>query len=299
MSLEVSSPAIPQGNASLHAPIASFVDGVACSTVALSSRGLAYGDGVFESMRVTDGQVPLWPWHLRRLTHGAAQLRLALDAEAITQELQAQLAGFAEASAKLMLCAASGERGYQRGVGTQRILLVYPAPARSEHALRLCTTQMRLAAQPALAGVKHLNRLEQVLARAEWADEFDEGLMLDQLGRPICATAANIFAHIDGQLLTPSISDCGVRGVMRQVLLDRLDAREAPLSLAQLYRADALFLTNALRGVRAVHSWQSALGTRIFQPSSSAARGRATNETQASVSAVYVQRMLSDLGFKA
>jgi 4-amino-4-deoxychorismate lyase len=150
-----------------------------------------------------------------------------------------------------------GERGYAPPPSPRvtRIVNAATAPAPYPdwyvHGIRVRFCDTRLAIQPALAGLKHLNRLEQVLARAEWSDiDIAEGLMLDIEGRVVCATAANLFAVIDGQLLTPSLDRCGVAGVARAELLAREPrVRVCDLSVEETMRADELFLTSSVRGI--------------------------------------------------
>jgi 4-amino-4-deoxychorismate lyase len=115
--------------------------------------------------------------------------------------------------------------------------------------LRWCDT--RLAIQPALAGIKHGNRLEQVLARSEWDDGIaaDEGLMRSTGGDVVCATAANLFVLQGGHWRTPPVDRCGVAGVCRQWLLDTFDVEPLRLSVADVETADAVVLTNAVRGI--------------------------------------------------
>jgi 4-amino-4-deoxychorismate lyase len=115
---------------------------------------------------------------------------------------------------------------------------------------------LRLAAQPRLAGIKHLNRLEQVLARGEWSDaDVVEGLMFDQADNLVSATAANVFVAIDGVLRTPPVDACGVAGVLRGALLEALpDVRVQTLTKEDLMRADEMFLTSSVRGVLPVRA---------------------------------------------
>lgn len=139
------------------------------------------------------------------------------------------------------------------------------APYRTGLRLRWC--RLRLARQPALAGLKHLNRLEQVLARSEWRDpRIDEGLCLDTGGNVVCATTANLFVVRGGVLATPALDQCGVAGVARAFLLARARRRwpvqVRALRPAELLAADELFLCNAVRGVMPVR----ALGERRWQP---------------------------------
>jgi 4-amino-4-deoxychorismate lyase len=126
-----------------------------------------------------------------------------------------------------------------------------PDPAHSWR-VRLC--RHRHGDNPALAGIKHLNRLDQVLARAEWEQEHDEGIMLDQSGQVVSGTMSNLFLQQDGELLTPPIARAGIEGVVRRLLIDcarRVGeaVRIEPVGLARLHAADALYLCNSLLGV--------------------------------------------------
>jgi 4-amino-4-deoxychorismate lyase len=231
-------------------------------------RGLAYGDGLFETARVHEGLVVWWPAHLARLSEGAARLRIPMPDVAW---LTSQLAGFvsqapARAVLKLILTRGAGGRGYAppEAVAPTLALSLHAAPARADGPITVRWCETRLALQPALAGLKHLNRLEQVLARAEWRDPgIDEGLMLDTEGRVGCATSANVFAFVDGRWLTPPVRQRGVAGIARAwVLANEPLAAEAELTRAQLEAAESVFLCNAVRGILPVGQ----LGDRRWPP---------------------------------
>lgn len=225
-----------------------------------ADRGLAYGHGVFETVLLHRQRGVWWPQHLARLTQGAARLGLpALDAAWLDQAVGELLAlSPGRAVLKLIYTGGAGGRGYAAPALAEPhwVLALHPAPAplATPLALRWCET--RMAIQPALAGIKHLNRLEQVLARAEWRDDSaQEGLMLDAEGHVACAISANVFARIDGRWLTPSLLRCGVAGIARAwVLGQEMGAEPAELSRAQLQSADAIFLCNAVRGILPVAS---------------------------------------------
>ena len=234
--------------------------------VPADDRGLAYGDGLFETLRVHRGEVPWWREHWSRMQRGAERLGIPLPDEArVREEAGSLFADSGDGVLKLLLTRGAGERGYAPSTDPVPTWIVsrhaVPAtPMRDLH-LHICAT--RLASQPALAGIKHCNRLEQILARAEAARAgADEGLLLDSAGNAIGATAANVFAFIDGRWVTPSIVDCGIAGVCRAQLLPALDADERALSLAQVEAADAVFLCNAVRGILTV----ARLGTREWSP---------------------------------
>ena len=229
-------------------------------------RGLAYGDGLFETMRVHGGDVPWWPAHWARLARGAAHLGFVLPDEArVRDEANALLDGAADGVLKLLVTRGAGARGYAPptdGVPTW-ILSRHAVPAPATRGLHLHRCGTRLAHQPALAGLKHCNRLEQVLARAEVAAAgADEGLMLDVAGHVAGATSANLFVLREGAWRTPRVDQCGVAGVCRAQLIPALDAREEDLAWEDVVSADALVLCNAVRGILAV----GRAGTRAFDP---------------------------------
>lgn len=238
-------------------------DGI--DTVLAAGRGLAYGDGVFETMRATGGVIPWWHAHRERLMRGAARLGLAMpSADALDAALRDTLRAHPDAVVKLVLTRGSGGRGYAPPLDAPPVWLVSasaqpPAPRDGGLVLRWC--ELRLATQPALAGIKHCNRLEQVVARAEWRDPgIDEGLMRDADGDVVCATAANVFVLRDDRWWTPPVDRCGVAGVCRAWALPALDATERRLAPEDLLSAQAVVLCNAARGILPVarlgdHAW--------------------------------------------
>ncbi len=215
-------------------------------------RGLMYGDGLFETLRASGSELPWWPAHWRRLQKGADRLGLALPDEHVIHGAARELLDVRPQVLKIILTRGESGRGYQpaSGPGTC-ILSTHDLPPRMAEPLRVhwCTTP--IAQQPVLAGMKHLNRLENVLARRECADAgFAEGLMCDGDGHVICATAGNVFIYRDGQWHTPDLSRCGIAGIARENLLAMLeDVRIAPINREHVESADAVFLCNAVRGI--------------------------------------------------
>lgn len=246
-----------------------WVDGQGADTLALQSRGLAYGDGLFETIAVKAGKPSLLDYHLDRLASGCRRLAIAADFPLIRDETCRYAALLGDGVLKLILTRGDSQRGYAAAADAmpRRILQGNPAPAypaeNAELGVSLFPCHTRLAEQPLLAGLKHLNRLEQVLARAEWQGaEYAEGLMLDMSGRVIEGVYSNLFLVRGGGLLTADLSRCGVAGVMRAALLDAA-AREGiavevrDLSLDELQQADELFLCNSVYGVWPVRSFAS------------------------------------------
>jgi 4-amino-4-deoxychorismate lyase len=240
-----------------------LVNGVAATRVSALDRGLAYGDGLFESIRLVGTVAPLWSRHMQRLTEGCARLQMpAPDPAQLWREALEVSRGMLESVLRITVTRGPGERGYALPASPQptRVVAAFtPPPVAAEvYALgvRMRVCSIRLAEQPLLAGIKHLNRLEQVLARAEWNDPaIAEGVLLDSHGRVISATMANLFVVVDGELLTPSLDRCGVAGVARaEVLAACPQARVAELTLDTLLDAGEVFLSSSVRGILPVRS---------------------------------------------
>ena len=239
-----------------------YINGVAADCLDASDRGLLYGDGLFETMAVRAGRVSSWPRHMARLLAGCKRLGIPdVDAMQLAQEADELLAGAGYGVLKLILTRGSGGRGYRvpEEAAPRRIMQLHPwpdfPPAAGDAgvAVRVCST--RLCHSPQLAGIKHLNRLEQVLARQEWEDpQLAEGLMLDVDGRLVEGTMSNVFLVKERMLLTPDLRRCGVAGIMRSIVLElaerlALTARIQPLDVTDLQAADEVFLSNSLFGI--------------------------------------------------
>ena len=242
--------------------ITTLINGEPIDLINSQDRGLQYGDGLFETMLVRNGVVCFLSRHLRRLQHGCNILGIdKTNMKQLSTTLQQQAANNEQAVIKVIVTAGNSARGYKRSSDSQSntIIKVSAMPevdnGRCIKAM-LCTT--RLARQPSLAGIKHLNRLEQVLARNEWDDEsIQEGLLLDTDNWLIEGTMSNIFLAKGGQLKTPDLSQCGVAGIMRSVVIDQaksdgLNVEICQISEAELKTADEIFMTNSLFEVRPV-----------------------------------------------
>lgn len=258
----------------------SWINGVEAELVSVDNRGLAYGDGLFETIAVRSGRCQLLVLHLQRLFLGCQKLSINLDRE----KLQAELLAFtskcnaffsADSVIKLTICRQACGRGYgaHPEAAVLRILSGFALPPVNpdllQHgvALRFCTTP--ISVNPALAGMKHLSRLDNVLARSEWADSdcFD-GLMLDDRQNVIEGTMSNLFLINDTTLVTPSIDRSGVSGVMREWVMSVLATNlglsvvEKALNKADLFNADELFVCNSVHMLVPVrqlaeHSWSA------------------------------------------
>lgn len=239
------------------------VDGEPADQIPADDRGLQFGDGLFETIAVVGGKPALLDDHLERLRRDTERLGLPTpDVRALAAEAN-ELARHADGCGvlKILLTAGSGGRGYLRPdpVRLRRILSLHPRPAYpQEHwdpGIPVALTDVRLAAQPLLGGIKHLNRLEQTLARQAWSHgDWGEGLVQDASGHVIEGTMSNLFAIRSGQVVTPDLTRCGVAGVMRGAVIRRLRQRgwtvaETTLSQSDLVAADEVFVCNSVVGV--------------------------------------------------
>jgi 4-amino-4-deoxychorismate lyase len=224
------------------------------------SRGLHYGDGVFRTMLVWDAQILDWALHLQKLSADCAALELEMpEASLLLSEALALADGQARAILKLIIMRKAGGRGYRMsGVASDRLLMRYPAPKYPEalwtSGVSAFYCELRLAAQPALAGIKHLNRLEQVLASRHWPDDADEGILCNQAGQPVCGTRSNLFWVSAGKLCTPALNECGVSGMMRSKIMAiasslNMETVVALATQADLVAAEEVFLSNSLIGI--------------------------------------------------
>jgi 4-amino-4-deoxychorismate lyase len=246
-----------------------LIDGVAATQVSALDRGLSYGDGLFESIRFIGDVAPLWARHMDRLAQSCTRLCLPPpDPAQLWREALAVTRDMPQSVVRITLTRGVGARGYTPPPSPQptRVVAAF-APPPAPHGLytqgvRMRVCDIRLAEQPLLAGMKHLNRLEQVLARAEWHDPaIAEGVLCDSHGRVISATMANLFALVDGRWLTPALVRCGVAGVARaEVLATCPQIRVDELTLERLLVATEVFLSSSVRGILPVQ----ALGDRVY-----------------------------------
>jgi len=246
-----------------------LINGQSCDSLAISDRGLAYGHGLFETIRLCQGRPVLWEQHMERLRQGCARLDIDvpehLDSE-LMKEVRHLCGADTEGVIKIILTAGSGGRGYAapQMTDSQRIVTLFPLPeypADRAEGVSVITCNYRLPLNPQLAGMKHLNRLDQVLARAEWQDTATaEGIVCDVNGKVVEGTMSNLFAVKDGVLLTPVLEQAGVKGILRDFILQNADAmglesREVSLTVDEFKQANELFLTNSVIGLWPIKQW--------------------------------------------
>ena len=237
-----------------------IINGVESDQLSSLDRGLNYGDGIFETIAVKQGDLRYWGDHLQRLQLGCEVLNLPdLDASLLKKEINQLIASDSACVIKVIITRGKGERGYKpTNNSLTRIVQKFPWPkfpsSYYEKGVEVTQCNFQLSQQSALSGIKHLNRLEQVLARSEWNDQFQEGLVCDMDDNVIEATSSNVFFELEDKLITPNLERCGVAGILRKriihycqdnnISVDVRDIKQAELSTIQ-----AMFLCNSIIGV--------------------------------------------------
>lgn len=252
-----------------------LVNGKPGNLISIRDRGLLYGDGVFRTFVAAHGKARQWPMHFLKLQHDCAALDISCPDEALlSAELNGLLAQRPDGVLKLIVTRGLGTRGYAPPTGAAATHLwdVSPLPDYpadwGAHGIRARLCQLRLCHQPRLAGIKHLNRLENVLAAAEWSDTCSpdfpsaasgvaEGLLLDTAGNVIGGTRSNLFLVSNGTLMTPDLSRCGVAGVQRDRVMAWAAQKSMPLQVRhigvdEVFRADELFVVNSVIGLLSI-----------------------------------------------
>ena len=255
-----------------------LVNGSFNQAISPLDRGFAYGDGVFRTIKMQGGLPECWPQHYQKLVADCAAINIVCpSAELLVSDLSQLFLGDAEnveltAVAKIIITRGEGNRGYTPPAITAPMRVVtksampdYPI-SRLNDGVNLTVCDTRLATQPKLAGIKHLNRLENVLARMEWASvdlsaDIADGIMLDMHDNVIECTAGNIVARFGNVLITPSLANCGIAGITRQRIMDlaptlKLKTAVGTFNLDKLYQADDVIICSSLYGAWQVKSVQ-------------------------------------------
>jgi 4-amino-4-deoxychorismate lyase len=239
-----------------------LINGQPQNSLSAADRAVQYGDGIFTTIKVAEGKPEYWPLHYQRLVKGLQTLGINFDS---WKEVQAAVDIMAReatsAVLKLLISRGLGGRGYQ-APKTQHpiwILSLHPMPAHyqqwQEQGIELGLSEIQLARQPQLAGIKHLNRLEQVLVKLHAPESGPEDMLVcDTQGMMVECSAANLFWQNNGLWYTPDLHYAGVAGVMRQRILEHFAGRgnsviqvQAPPSV--LAQAQAVFICNSLMGI--------------------------------------------------
>jgi 4-amino-4-deoxychorismate lyase len=240
-----------------------LINGEEKTHIDFSDRGLQYGDGLFETIEVKNGHSVFLNQHLDRLAKGCQKLLIPFTTQfsVLKEEIETVISDQEHVVLKVLITRGGGGRGYQQPetIKPTRILALYPFPdfpvsfKTQGVKVRFCSS--RLGLNPNLVGIKHLNRLEQVMARSEWVtSDYQEGLMLDINDNVIEGTMSNIFLIKDNCLYTPKLDQCGIQGIIRKIVFQvaadlQIKIVETRLQTQQCYEADELFLTNSIIGI--------------------------------------------------
>lgn len=239
-----------------------IINGIKTDHISVLDRGFQYGDGLFETIRVVEGKPQYWQEHLDRLVTGCEKLKIPFhELDSLQNEAGTLCRQVNEGVLKITITRGEGGRGYAvpQPLVPTRVLAIFPYPHYQDECwisgicIQICDT--RLGENRALAGIKHLNRIEHVLARAEWNDpDIQEGLMMDGNDNIVEGTMSNLFVVKDNVLLTPDLSRCGVKGIMREQIMriasnEGMTVQVKDLTLHELYGSDELFVCNSLIGI--------------------------------------------------
>lgn len=244
-----------------------LVNGVPGNSISIRDRGLLYGDGVFRTLRAINGKALHWDLHYLKLKRDCSALGITCPDEALLcAELDKVLAQHPDGVVKLIVTRGEGARGYTPSADAPHTriwdfspLPDYP-PEWMTQGIKTHICSLRLSAQPRLACVKHLNRLENVLAAMELnnaqlhGEQVAEGLLLDAEGHLIEGTRSNLFLVSQGQLATPDLSRCGVAGIQRGrvmawALQHGITLHVRDVGLEEALQADELFIVNSVIGL--------------------------------------------------
>jgi 4-amino-4-deoxychorismate lyase len=242
--------------------IKTLVNGTSASSIAVTDRGLQFGDGVFETIRIHQGRPVWWQQHIDRLLEGCDRLHFENlpDIRRLQTEANDLIKGCNTGSLKIMITRGDSSSGYAApdGCTPNRILVLSPGlrhESKAEQGIFLGVCEQQITGSKQLSGIKHLNRLEQVLARNECIKNgWDEGVMLDSQHRVIEGCMSNIFVWQKERLLTPQLENTGIRGVCRDRILSLaeeqgLTVEQCELDLGDLQHGDGMFVSNSLIGI--------------------------------------------------
>ncbi|PCI53485.1 MAG: aminodeoxychorismate lyase [Gammaproteobacteria bacterium] len=240
------------------------VNGIEQNQIDIENRGLAYGDGLFTTAKIMDGQIQYLSSHVQRLLLGCKRLALiAPNKVELTEQLSQVAKQYNLAVLKVIITAGSGGRGYARAIDQNNdvIIMVHDYPKHYNElaieGITLGNSNQKMGINPMLSGLKHLNRLEQVLLRQELTSTQVDDLVVTNINDEVIeATSANLFFWLNDQLCTPDVTNSGVNGIMRQTILQKYpDTLIKKVTLAELANSPAMFICNCVMGVMPVKSY--------------------------------------------
>jgi len=256
-----------------------LINGIPAEFLNINDRAIHYGDGLFETILCQNGKLFYWKQHYQRLQSSADRLKMVCPDERLLLNDIENILNDSDTAAntilaiKIIISRGAGERGYQFKAGNSLTRIVMASAIDTDYssltATRLLSGNLFICEQQVsinegLAGIKHLNRLENVLARNEWQtnatnNKIIDGLMLNANHHVIEATMSNLFVVKDGQLITPGLKQSGVSGIMRDVIIDvasknKITTTVTDLTLEEVITMDECFISNSLIGMKIVNN---------------------------------------------
>lgn len=239
-----------------------LVNGAPGSTINAEDRGLSYGDGVFRTLRMQAGRPVGWDRQFAKLQRDCSALKIPCPSALVLSSELLQLGkALPDGVAKIIITRGVSSRGYAPSPQAEPTRIVNVTPAvkypldYAKQGVRMHVCKVRLGHQMLLAGIKHMNRLENVLAASEWQDpDVPEGLLSDISGFVVSGTRSNLFMLRGNILYTPNLARCGVAGVQRDRVMDwakqhGVTCKTADFHVEELLQADEIFLVNSVFGL--------------------------------------------------
>ncbi len=243
------------------------VNGNEKSEISINDRGFSYGDGLFTTARIIDGEVLMLTEHINRLVYGSNKLGLAVfDSNKLQQDIKKIAKSFHDNVLKVMITAGCGGRGYSRLAESESqnniIIMVFDFPHHyhewKKTGITLGVSEQKIGLNPMLSQLKHLNRLEQVLLRAELDQQAEDDLVVMNVnGHIIETTSSNLFWWKNDKLYTPELKISGVAGLMRKFILEHQhDTIVSSFHLSELMQSDEIFICNSVTGIVPIRKYK-------------------------------------------
>ena len=238
-----------------------IINGEVKSNVSIFNRNMQYGDGLFETCVAKDNKVLFWDNHFSRLNNGCDRLNIKKIANSVwLEDIKKALSLSSEKNCivKLILSRGNSLRGYSYSKDIEPVRVVIVSQMNEYKTKETYSLEFAISgfhSNPNLAGIKHCNRLEQILARTNMM--ADEAIMLDENQSVVSVTQGNIYLIFGNKLITPKLERCGVIGSRRSIILElsrltNLEVREEDISIKQLEKANEVFVSNSLIGIQPV-----------------------------------------------
>ena len=243
------------------------INGKLTNKISVEDRAVQYGDGVFETIAVKENLLEFWKEHYQRLSKGCKVLKIKCPPEVfLKKEISKFLKKIKKKKfiLKIIISRGIGGRGYNppKKAKSTRILGAYNWPNYPEKnfkkGIKIDICKTKLAMQPHLSEIKHLNRLEQIIARSEWQSKnISESIMLDFNENVIEGTMSNIFGVKKNVFYTPDIKFSGIKGIMRNKILKLLKTKKEKykvkkITLKELLNFEEIFICNSIFGIWSV-----------------------------------------------